>query len=162
MATPTLGSESPYRTPTRAVDVRISLVGGRCEEVTLYLALLAETHAGPETLDEALNRDRDFIPVSSKEMEHAFLVRRGAVRTVSIPDGHPEILHHEESPTCVDIVRLELEGGETLEGTLATVLPPERPRLSDYFNSGETKFIPLAVEEGVTFVNRDFISVVWL
>ena len=62
----------------------------------------------------------------------------------------------------MDLVRLELTGGETIEGTLATVLSPQEPRLSDYFNSGAADFIPLAVAEGVTFVNRGFISIVWL
>ena len=162
MATPSPRNESPYRTPTRPLDVRISIEGGRTEEVTLYLALVSETHAGAETLDEALNRDRDFIPVRSKESGETYLVRRGALRSVTVGDGEPDVLPHEESPVCVDLVRLELEGGESLEGTLATVLPPDKPRLSDYFNTRESMFVPLAVEEGVTFVNRDYISVVWL
>ena len=156
------GSDSPYRTPTRAVDVELSITGGRTEKVTLYLSTVSETHAGAETVDEALNRGRDFLPVCARETGQTFLVRRSAIRTVTIGDDKGDVLPHEESLASVDLVRLELDGGELIEGTLATVLPPERPRLSDYFNLSKVTFVPLAVDEGVIYVNRDFISIVWL
>ena len=156
-------SESPYRTPTRPVVVEIAFDGDRYETVSLFLSTLSETHAGPETLDEALNHERDFLPVRSNETEQTFLIRRRAIRKVTVSDDvAAECRPHDEAFSRVDLVRLELSGGETIEGTLATVLPPQKPRLSDYFNSGTADFVPLAVEEGVTFVNRDFISIVWL
>ncbi len=155
-------SDSPYRTPTRAVDVELSIAGGRTEEVTLYLSTLSETHAGPETVEEVLNRGRHFLPVRARETDQTFLVRRSAIRTVTVGDDERDVLPHEESLASVDLVRLELDGGETIEGTLATVLPPERSRLSDYFNFSQVTFVPLAVDDGVTYVNRDFISIVWL
>ncbi len=154
-------SDSPYRTLTRAVEVELSIAGGRTEEVTLYLSTRSETHPGPETVEEALNHDRDFLPVRARESDQTFLVRRKAIRTVTVSDDEPDVLPHEESLASVDLVRLELDGGETIEGTLATVLPPDKPRLSDYFNFTKVTFVPLAVDEGVTYVNRDFISIVW-
>jgi hypothetical protein len=48
-----------------------------------------------------------------------------------------------------------------LEGTLASSLPPEKIRTSDFFNMEET-FIPLEVDEGVTYVNKRYIAKVWL
>ncbi len=156
-------SDTPYRTPTRAVVVEIVVDGDRSESVTLFLSTLSETHAGPETLDEALNHERDFLPARSNETEQMLLIRRRAIRSVTVSDDvAAECRAHDDAFSCVDLVRLELVGGETIEGTLATVLPPQKPRLSDYFNSGAPDFVPLAVEEGVTFVNRDFISIVWL
>ena len=157
-------SDSPYRAPTRTVDVELSITGGRTEdvEVTLFLSTLSETHTGAETVEEALNRGRDFLPVRTRETDQTLLVRRGAIRTVTIGDDEGDVLPHEESLASVDLVRLELDGGEIIEGTLATVLPPERPRLSDYFNFSKVMFVPLAVDEGVIYVNRDFISIVWL
>ena len=72
------------------------------------------------------------------------------------------MLPREESLASVDLVRLELDGGAIIEGTLATVLPPGKSRLSDYFNVSKVMFVALAVDEGVIYVNRDFISIVWL
>ena len=155
--------ETQYRTPTLVVPVEIALEGGRYESVELFLSTLSGAHSGAETLDEALNRKRDFLPVRSNETEQTILIRRGAIRMVTVSDEvAAEIRPHEESGSFVDLVRLELSGGETVEGTLATLLPPTKPRLSDYFNCGEPDFVPVAVEAGVSFVNRDFISIVWL
>ena len=156
-------SEYPYRSPTRAVLVEIALGGDRYETVSLFLSTLSETHPGAETLDDALNHERDFLPVRSNETEQTFLIRRRAILRVTVSDDvAAECRANDEAFSCLDLVRLELTDGETIEGTLATVLPPQKPRLSDYFNGGATAFVPLAVEEGVTFVNRDFISIVWL
>ncbi len=155
-------SDNVYRAPTRAVDVALSIIGGRTEEVTMYLSTLSETHSGAETVEEALNRVRDFLPVRTRETDQILLVRRGAIRTVSIGDDARDVLPHEESLLSVKSVRLELDGGEIIEGTLATALPPGRTRLSDYFNFSQVTFVPLAVDDGVTYVNRDFISIVWL
>ncbi len=157
-------SDSPYRTPTRAVDVELSISGGRTGkieiEVTLYLSTLSETHAGPETVEEALNHGRHFLPVRLRETDQTVLIRVGAIRTVTVGDDADDVRSHEESLASVELVCLELDGGETIEGTLRTVLPPERPRLSDYFNFSKVKFVPLAVDEGAVYVNRDFISMV--
>lgn len=51
-----------YRVPTRAVEAEIEIEGGRREEVTFYLTNVAETHEGAETMAEALNRPRQFVP----------------------------------------------------------------------------------------------------
>lgn len=153
-------NDSPYRIPTRAVDVELSIAGGRTEEVTLYLSTLSKTHAGPETVEETLNRGRDFLPVRIRETDQTVLVRRGAILTVTVGNDEGDVAPPEETLASVDLVRLELDGGETIEGTLATVSPSERPRLSDYFNFSKVKFVPLAVDEGVIYVNREFIAIV--
>jgi hypothetical protein len=126
----------------------------------LFLATVSETHYGPETVEEALNHERDFLPVRARETEQTFLVRRRAIRTVTVGEDEPEAEFHQDGLAAVDLVRIELEGGEIVEGTLATVQPPEKPRLSDFFNYNKATFIPLAVDDGVTYVNRDFISIV--
>lgn len=153
-------SLSTCRTPTRAVEAELSITGGRTEEVTLFLSTLSETHDGPETMEEALNHDRDFVPVRARDTEQTFLVRRSAIRTVTIGDDEPEVIAHEQSLAAVDLVRLELDGGEMIEGTLATVSPPEKSRLSDFFNYSKAMFVPVAVDDGVTYVNRNSISIV--
>ena len=91
-------SESPYRALTRAVEVEIALDGDRYETVSLFLSTLSETHAGPETLDEALNHERDFIPVRSNETEQTFLIRRRAIRRVTVSDDvAAECRAHDEA-----------------------------------------------------------------
>lgn len=155
-------SEESVRIPTRPVDVELQIVGGRKESVIIYLDTVSERHAGPETVAEALNRDRAFLPFRSKESDETFLVRRGAIRIVFDNHDPSKTLSHENAPGFVDLVTLQLDTGETIEGTLATVLPPDRSRLSDFFNLTQDQFIAVEVADGVSYVNRDFISVVCL
>ncbi len=155
-------NEESVRVPTRPVDVELDIDGGRKESVTIYLDTVSETHAGPETVAEALNRERAFLPVRSRETQETFLVRRSAIRRVADNHDPSKTLSHDENVGFVDLVRLELDSGESIEGTLATVLPPDRSRLSDFFNFTDAQFIAVEVIDGVNYVNRDYISVVWL
>ncbi len=59
--------DSPYRISTRPVSAKLVVEGGRHELVFVYLSTLSETHAGAETVEEALNRRRQFIPVGLAE-----------------------------------------------------------------------------------------------
>lgn len=153
-----------YRVPTRAVEAEIEIEGGRREEVTFYLANVAETHDGAETMAEALNRPRQFVPVRSRATSELFLVRRSAIVTVWVAqEERPHLFQTVEGLTSfIDFVRLELHGGEVLEGAIATLLPPENPRMSDYFNLDDTDFAPLLVGESVVYVNKEFINLVYL
>jgi hypothetical protein len=154
-----------YRVPTRAVDAEIEIEGGRLEEVTFFLAAAAETHEGPETMGEALNRRRKFVPVRARGTGALLLLRRSAIVTVRVgeeegPDPVPGV---EGLTSFIDFVRLELHGGERLEGAVATRLPPENARMSDYFNLDDLDFAPLQVGEGgVVYVNKEFINLVYL
>jgi hypothetical protein len=162
--TPERGGESPYRVPTRAVPAEIEIHGGRREEVTFYVATSAETHEGHETMAEALNYERRFLPVRSRQSNELFLVQRDAIVTVTVGhDERPHLLQSVEGlMSAIDFVRLELKGGEILEGALATLLPPENPRMSDYFNLDDVAFVPLLVGESVVYVNKAFITLVRL
>ena len=153
--------DSPYRIPTRPVSAKLVVEGGRNESVFFYLSTVSETHAGAETVEEALNRLREFIPVGLAEGGRNLLIRRRAIERVTVASSEPDLFEISELAPCVDLVHLELRG-EIIEGTLATILPPENPRLSDYFNLEHALFVPIAVDDAVTFVNRDFISIVRL
>jgi hypothetical protein len=155
---------SAYRVPTRLVKAEIEIEGGRREDVELFLVYGAETHEGSETVGEALNRPRSFLPVRSQASEELLLVRRSAIVTVRAgAEEIPSELEQVEGVTSfIDFVRLELHGGEVLEGAVATNLPPESARISDYFNLQSELFVPLLEGDNVIFVNKDFIHIVYL
>ncbi len=153
-----------YRIPTRAVDAEIEIEGGRREDVIFYLADVAETHEGAETMADALNGPRKFVPVRSRATSELILVRRSAIVTVRVAQvERPHLVETVEGLTSfIDFVRLELHGGEVLEGAVATLLPPENARMSDYFNLDAAVFAPISVGESVIYVNKEFINVVHL
>ena len=164
---------SPYRVATRILKAVIDVGSSRESEVELYLANVSEAHGGPETVGEALNRQRAFLPLKDGDSGDNYLLRRASIRSVRVKrkDSHhvePGGDRESESETdrdrnalgFVDDVRLELTGGGFLEGTLVTVMPPSKSRLSDFFNSNETSFVPLFVDEHVVYVNKEWVATI--
>ena len=85
-----------------------------------------------------------------------------SLQRIEVGDDAPILLRTDaNSAPCVDLIRIEMMDDVVLEGTLASILPPERGRMSDFFNMEET-FIAIEVEEGVTYVNKRYIAKVWL
>ena len=150
-------SAAVYRLPTQPVEAKLILSNGKQEEVTLFLAAVTEPRRAPESVDEFLNGSRHFIPVESKDTGKRQFVNLDSLQRVDVGDD-ARILSRTDasSAPCVDLLRIEM-----MDGTLASILPPERRRTSDFFNMDET-FIPLEVEEGVTYVNKRYIAKVWL
>lgn len=153
---------SDYRIPTHPVEAKLILSEGREEEVTLFLRAVAETHSGPESIDEFLNGPRRFIPVKSNGTGKSYLVQRDFIQRVDVGENAPILSHMTpDLASGIDVVRIEMTNAVVLEGTLACFQPPEHRRLSDFFNMEET-FIPLEVNEGVSYVNKNYISLVCL
>ena len=151
-----------YRLPTRPVEAKLILSNGKQEEVTLFLATVTEPRRAPESLDEFLNGSRQFIPVECKNNGKRLLVNLDSLQRVEVGDDAPILSRTDaNSAPCVDLIRMEMMDDLVLEGTWASILPPERRRTSDFFNMEET-FIALEVEEGVTYVNKRYIAKVWL
>ena len=162
MSSTEANSAAVYRLPTRPVDAKLILSGGEQEEVTLFLATVTEPRRAPESLDEFLNGTRRFIPVESKDNGKRQLVNLDSILRVEVGDDAPILSRTDaNSAPCVDLIRVEMTDGTVIEGTLASILPPERRRTSDFFNMKET-FIPLEVAEGVTYVNKRYIAKVGL
>ncbi len=155
-------SAAVYRLPTQPIEAKLILSNGKQEEVTLFLAAVTEPRRAPESVDEFLNGSRHFMPVESKDTGKRQLVNLDSLQRVDVGDDAPILSRTDASSApCVDLLRIEMMDGAVLEGTLASILPPERRRTSDFFNMDET-FIPLEVEEGVTYVNKRYIAKVWL
>jgi hypothetical protein len=149
-----------YRVPTLSVDVTLLLSDGRREEVSLFLSTLSPHHPGSETLDEFFNAERQFLPVRSRTRDRSFLVNRDEVLLAEVPSDAPALFRTEGwVSSSVDFVRLELESGVAVEGTLAMALPSETPRISDFFNLKES-FLVVELGDKMVYANkRRIISV---
>jgi hypothetical protein len=147
----------PYRVPTRPVDARLVLQEGPAEDVTLFLPTVSKTHSGPETMDEFVNSDRRFFPVKSRDSGRSFLVSRNAILMLEVGTDAPMLFKMEgQIASSVELVRLELDSGLAVEGSVRVITPPEKARLSDFFNQ-EDKFVPVETAERVTYVNKDHV-----
>lgn len=147
-----------FRVPKREVPVRVKLAGQAPVEVFIYLAPLAERHAGIECPSDLLNRGDEFIPVTDYE-KRILIFRRSAVVLLTVNAEHEEPLaedSEEEGDRVVRVVRLGLEDGTNATGELTYWRPAGQRRVQDFLNTAEP-FIALREGDLVHLVNRDRI-----
>jgi len=137
----------PRQVPTLPVRVDLDLVSGRAAQVTLFLSITSAHRQGPETLDEFLNASRRLLPVSVGD-KHELVAREAIVSARVTSDIAPRA--EDDVPPAVDLVKVELANGKTLDGAVQHV---QGTRLSDFFNAAPDFF---AVEDtgGVVYVNK--------
>jgi hypothetical protein len=127
-------------------------------EVFIYLARLAERHAGIECPSDLLNRGDEFIPATDYE-GRIMIFRRSAVMLLTV-DADNESLLAEDSDGEADkvsrVVRLGLEDGTSVKGDLTYWRPDGQRRVQDFLNTSEA-FIALREGNVVHLVNRDRI-----
>src|SRR5687767_12293335 len=103
-----------YQVPMHEVAVTVALDGIDPEELFLYLAPLAETRQGPETIAEYLNGRRRFFPVVAGGAPK--MVNRDAiiwVRYEKLPD-----IVESESTIIERLTIIELADGSRIEGSM--------------------------------------------
>lgn len=118
---------------TRRQRADIYLTGHRQIAGDIYLLLAAETHNGPESPLDLMNRDEAF-----------FVVMQDGERPVILAKSQVLYLRLPPQPAIDDPVResaaghlrldLELSDGTAVEGLVAFELPPSRPRMLDFLN----------------------------
>lgn len=152
-----------FQVPKHEISARVLLPGGSRRELTLYLGERAARHSGPERPSDLLNGDERFVPVRFPERGFALLRRRSivAVRVDAEdelagtaddeelfgPDAAPEGVERRE-------VRIVLEDGTEVTGTIAYAMPPGERRLQDYLNRGRP-FVRVREGDHVDLVNSE-------
>jgi hypothetical protein len=145
------------RVPTLSLEVSIALTDGRREEVTIFLSSASSFHDGPETLDEFLEEGRRFIAVRPREGK-SYLLGIEGILYVSAPSSAPILSRLPgRVSSSINFVRVKMEGGEEIEGTLLANLPAEASRVSDAFNQPES-FIPVESGECVVYVRKSRVT----
>ena len=114
-------------------------------------------HDGSETLDEFFNAPRLFLPVHGEDGRPA-LVGRQAIVAAKAPRSAPLISRLPgRVPEAIYFLKLHLETGQILEGTLLASLPSVSSRVSDAFNQSE-EFVPIEGAEWVAFARKERIT----
>jgi len=144
------------RVPTVPVEVDLLLSDGAEARVTIHLSSSSPFHDGSETLDEFFNAARGFLPVRDS-VGRTQLVGRHAIVSATASASAP-LLSRLPGRVLETIffLKLHLDTGRVLEGTLVANLPTAAARVSDAFNMAED-FLPVESSDLVTFVRKDRI-----
>lgn len=154
-----------YQVPKNEVSARVVLADGTTWEAQLYVSDRAEHHAGRERPSDLLNGDEPFFPVDLSGIGFA-LLRRSSVLVTTVrakdeltggaTDGAELLEEGEPVPEGakrVD-VRLVLDEGTSVDGTLVFLMPPGERRLQDFLNQA-SRFIPVREGDRVHLVNTE-------
>lgn len=156
-----------YQVPKNRLPARVHLADGDVRSVTLFVGDRAEQRQGVERPGDLLNEKAPFFPVEDDE-EGFLLLRRAAVSVVTVdleaeigPDPtDPEdlaLVDPDMEGVVQEDVRLVLDDGTEVRGTMALVLPPGERRLQDFLNQAD-RFVRVREEEQLHLVNTDRIA----
>lgn len=152
-----------YEVPKHQVPARIVLPGSEPRDARLFLSERAERHTGPERPGDLLNGDQPFFPVSFDDTGFA-LLRRTSVLVVTVraedelvagaTDGQGIVEEEEEDADGAERhdLRLVLDRGPALEGTMTYLMPPGERRIQDYLNQADD-FVRLRRGDRIHLVN---------
>jgi hypothetical protein len=141
-----------YRKPAR-VTTRVVSVTGETRDLDVFLGPALHRHHEHETLGERLNaQGLRFLPVASGEKVE--LLQLDYIADVQLEGTAPEIAGLEGVGAARTPVTVHLSTGDIVRGDLVSMMPRERPRVSDLLNSPEQQFF-LVVEPGRShYLNR--------
>jgi hypothetical protein len=145
------------RVPTVPVEVEFTLSDGETLPATIHLANDSSFHEGSETLDEFFNADRLFLPVHGAGGK-PMLVGRRAIVAAKAPPAAPLLSRLPgRVPEAIYFLKVHLETGGVLEGTLLTNLRMGHSRVSDAFNEAD-EFVPIEGSDFVAFVCKNRVT----
>lgn len=128
-----------------------AVVGG-----DMFVQAYSRRGGDPENPLDILNDAEPFFPLALEDGE-TLLVAKSQVREAfieSLPEDDPEL----RSAVRATSVEVTLAGGVVRTGMLNLEVRSDRPRLLDFLNLYEQRFLVLHSSEGVRLINRDLIQ----
>lgn len=120
---------------------------------SIYIREQSLYHSGEETPAELFNQQEAFVVVHRQDLdEYRFYNKTSIVRLEYEDNG--ETMPGSETIDC----QLHMMDGSLMSGSLSGVLSPDRRRLYDHLNTGDSTFIPLHGDNGViSLINKSYI-----
>jgi hypothetical protein len=143
--------------PTRGVEVEVWTLDGSHVKAEMALHLQAADRPGPETVQDRLNDDNLFVPLSLGREDDLVLLNKVQIIRVDVNGGHVPESVGPAADVSAHRVHVQLINGEELEGTVRIDLPRERRRLSDYLNT-PSAFLALEAPDRLHLLQKRWIA----
>ena len=131
------------RVPKRTVRVEILLAGQARRRLELFVS-------DDQALADLLEGAGAFLPAHDPEVDGWLVLARDQLVWVRLPDQEVELYEHRHD------VRVELGGGEALDGSLLYRAAPGRTRVVDHLNE-PSRFLEVWQGEERLLVQKRFI-----
>lgn len=147
----------PLRVPKKTLEVELALAGATPRRVELFLAEHGSHDFNRQHVIDLLDRPESFLPIRDLETGEWESFHSGAVAWVGISGdcveaegSGDELFEHRRS------VRVEIAGGDWLEGEVLYSAPDAGPRLVDHLNRDE-RYFRLWKGERVFLINKKLV-----
>lgn len=146
---------SDYRIEKDRIAVVVTTLDGERLAGDLFVQPYTRYRMGREQAPDLLNGHEPFFPLGTDEATQ--LLAKDNVREVEIPSEEPDPLagHEGARASGIEVVLL---GGVVHTGTVLLEMPADRPRLLDFLNKVESRFLTLYTPDGVRLINRRLIE----
>lgn len=145
-----------YRIKKVRAAARMELEGAGTIDGLVFLQPSMPYRSGPQRLLELLNEPDPFFPFETSTGDFLLVAKDRVVRMDcdDLPDETgPEVGHTVR-------VMLHLHDDRVVTGALAVEVRAERPRLLDFLNAYDARFVALRTDEGSCYINRAYIAAV--
>jgi len=143
--------------PGRSVALTLWTSDGTSTSGQVFLRLNVVGHVGPETVQDRLNDEDQFLTLSQAgELPLSFINKIQIVR-VEVPTEE-ELPEEPASLVGVTIERVQVQllGGQELRGTVRIEGPAGKRRISDFLNR-QPAFLPVKAEDRLHLVHKRFV-----
>jgi hypothetical protein len=124
-----------YRVPKGRATVLIFVPPFPIAVRTVFLSEIAESHHGPETVSDLLDKPQAYLPVQEEDGEPV-LLRKDSVRWLKVEDPRAVewCFFEDAAGAATRKIRCVFADGDPLDGTIYVVAPEGERRVSDLVN----------------------------
>lgn len=137
------------------LPVSLLMSGGERLNGDMFVQAYSRFHTGREEVPDVLNGDEPFFPLV--RAGDTLLIAKNQVREVEV-SWEPDLTELQAIGTRVEPVELTLTDGTIRTGELHLEMPSERPRLLDFLNQYDRRFVVLHAIAGLRLVNCGLIE----
>lgn len=147
---------SHFRIEKTRVPVSVTLVGGAAIAGEIFVQRYTPLRSGPERPQDLLNSAEPFFPLAETSGE-TVMIAKDLVREVAVPGGEAESasLVPGLEPAIAEVMLVD---GTQHTGSLFLDVPIEQPRLLDFLNYFQHRFLTMHTTDGLVLVNRRLVA----
>jgi hypothetical protein len=121
----------------------------------MFVQAYARFRSGPEEPPDILNGSEPFFPLVNERGETLLIAKDQVAEVEAVVTE--EVDEFRLAGLRPEAIEITLVGGEIRQGAIHLEVAADRPRLLDYLNRFDQRFLTLQSSDGVRLINRRHI-----
>jgi hypothetical protein len=147
---------SDYRIEKERIAVEVTTASGQTIDGDIFVQTYARHRMGREEPSDIMNADEPYFPLAQGE-GGTLLLAKDQVREVTYEGALEDDAANSVGARAVEI-ELTLTNGDVRHGAIFLEVSMDRPRVLDFLNRFDLRFLTLHTDGGVRLVNRRLIE----